>query len=355
MNTKLLAAAVAASLLSAPVLASSNWTSHVLGAPIPESKVIPNLDPIGTWAFQNITKVSVQNQDWNGNDKNGVTVDFRPRIFGYYEITDQLRFSADIWMKYKTGNNTNEVLNMGGQWEHLQVGFEHETLGAITAGAHATIWGGTVMDMHNALGMMDLQGNPKTGDKLFYINDFGADNDLYIRAMRNWDTDEWGTTIGMQNYSSYAARMPVQTYGIYFDMSTETYMSQSGDAGGGKKHNTDNDITYALSGFYGNGKGTYLAAYAAYADDEGVDYEDQPSGFGPDGNPYGQGLSASVMARHTFSNGFEPLVSLGTGGDGQYMIVDLAYKVNKHVRPYLVTKVSTDDEAQVVAGVRFDF
>lgn len=341
------------------------WISHILDYPISDEIVIPNFSDYGRWMFTVDTEIYYRDNDWMGNEIDSVYVDFKPRLLGYYEINDQLRVTADLWMKYSsttetfrpTGDVTSSSSGYSGNWDHAVIGLEHETFGGISYGAHTTTMAITVMDRHNQLGLVDQQTNPKQGNKFFYTNTFGSENDLYVRAMykpnSGEEEDEWGTTLGLQNMIAYASNaVPFATYGIYLDVTNEQYMSQSADFGGGNLHNTNNEPVYSLASYYGNGKGTYVAGHIAYSDNNGIDYEDQPIGFNGN-NPNGQGVSAGLLLQHSFSNGLIPTVSVGYAEDGNWAILDLGYQINRNVELFAIAKLSSDDETQNAVGVKF--
>ncbi|MGF1751191.1 MULTISPECIES: hypothetical protein [Vibrio] len=398
MKYTTLATITAIALCSNSVLAETSglndgfqgtWFSHVN---TPHGFATPLPKAAGNWEVKGLIKPTFISNAVDGSDK-GAAIKAKVQVNGNYEFTENFRFITEAWvtgdfeqnkMHWERDYNT-PVLNQDPiYFEQLQIGFEHKTLGALTVGKQVTQWGaGTIFDQYNMFGLTELQLNAKNdGTKIFYHNKW--DNKWLVRAVYRPESPvyevhaaspartegTWGMTFAYDTFSPYARGF--DGWGIYYDVTNEHFATQYGDApsdsfgtggaaaGGYQYHNANHEnLVHAVSSYIRTGA-WYLAGNLSYSNmDDGKSLDDtlENSGFQRAGMVYedGVGLSATAMARYTFKNGFEPLVSVGNDITGTFAIVDLAYNYSKGLRLFAVTRMATDDQTQFGLGAKMFF
>jgi hypothetical protein len=265
------------------------------------------------------------------------------RLRGKTMFTDDLGFTADLWIKAQENYNTldgetvNEYddLDEDATWENFIVGVESNKYGALVYAKHTANWSvfATDIGMHGANNIQGEAGGKNAG-KIIYKNHF--DNNLFIHTSYDLNSKIIGLDLGYQTDNIYPFR--ADSYGVYFSVHNGQPFLNSGfnssiignvDTDSKTKSDTDYNrhsddlLTYSLSGYKQFGVKGRAGAVVAYSDREddvskdvirergytegglglsvSVSYQYLPDGF--------TGWAPGVTASHDeFNDKFIPLV-----------------------------------------------
>ena len=369
-------------LLSTGALAKSpttNWDSDVVENYLHQGNEVTKLtdtDNRSRWYSTVRFRARSQYKTEDGSKKDQINsfLQGNLRLRGKSMMTDDTGFFGDFWLKAQenyvkvddqTTNSFTGRLNDSIGWEQFRFGFESNALGALMLAKHTATWAMFASDI-GALGLNNGQGDMggKNEDKIIYKHHF--DNNLFVNASYDCDSDITGFDLGYQTADIYSY-MP-DSYGIYLS----THNGQPGlengadnwilgnvdnttniESDSGLNRHDDSQYTYTLAGFKQIGIKHRYAANVSYSDrTESVD-EIKARGF----TTGGLGLSASASYQMFPDNfhGFSPIITVAQDEFGTTVAPELQYFIKPYMRAWVVYNYESDGQDMARVEFQADF
>ncbi|MDW6005224.1 hypothetical protein [Vibrio mangrovi] len=298
------------------------------------------------------------------------------RLRGKTMLTDDIGFIGDFWLKVQenyrktdgqTTNEFNGALEDTVKWEQFRTGFESDRFGALMLAKHTATWGIFVTDI-GVQGLYDTQGDAgaKNSNKIIYKHQL--DNNIFINASYDTESDIVGMDLGYQTADIYAY-MP-DSYGVYFSVHNGQPMLENGDgtyiignvdtssnieSDTGRNRHSESLYTYSVEGYKQFGMKHKIAANMAYskkaAGESAADIEE--AGFATEG----LGWSATATYQMFPDNfvGFSPIVTVSQDEFGSTLAPELQYFIKPYMRVWVAHVMNSSGQDVTKLEFQFDF
>ena len=352
-----------------------NWVDNYLNPNKgSEVKSLTNIDEGSRWYYNARVKGSFSHTYESGGqvDINDTYLDGFLRLRGKSMLTEDVGFFGDFWLKARErvtsedGEETREFDYFDDEtmWNHFIFGFESNKYGSLSIGKHTATWALFSADI-GVQGLMDSQMDAagKDGGKLFYKASF--DNNLFIHASHDVESEIHGVDIGYQNSNIYPYR--AGAYGMYFSAHNGQPMLQNGtswivgnanpnasiESDTSLARNKDDLYTYSLSGFGQVGWEHRFAAILAYSEMDDADSADiiKNRGYALGG----LGFSATASYAH-YPVGFKGLSQVITVSNDEFGTT-VAPQLDYYFQPGLKVSVAhvMNSNAQDTSKLEFQY